>query len=209
MELQPRAFDRAHDHWWWRPGWGPGTRFLTFHLTFEDAPELHAAAEATAERIGGEAAVDLVPVEWLHLTMTGVGHTADLDEEAVASLRDAVFSRSSQVAAEPLRFPTAFAYPEGFGLAAELAPWLADLERIQADEVRTLTGTTDDDGDGFRPHVSLAYFSGDAALERVDDVLRALPDEDVVVAHPRLSLIEIGRDDRRYTWRVVDQLVLA
>jgi len=33
------------DHWWWRPGWGPGTRFYTFHFTFQDQPVVreHAA----------------------------------------------------------------------------------------------------------------------------------------------------------------------
>ena len=37
-------FTQTRSHWWWRPGWGPGARFLTFHLTFERAPELQATA---------------------------------------------------------------------------------------------------------------------------------------------------------------------
>ncbi|QIG39569.1 hypothetical protein G5T42_08770 [Microbacterium sp. 4R-513] len=54
---------------------------MTFHLTFEGADELHAAAEAFGRRIGGEPAVDVVPLEWLHLTMMGIGSLLELDRD--------------------------------------------------------------------------------------------------------------------------------
>jgi hypothetical protein len=32
------------DHWWWRPGWRPGRRMYTWHVTFGEAPEVQALA---------------------------------------------------------------------------------------------------------------------------------------------------------------------
>lgn len=29
----------TENHWYWRPGWGPGRRMYTFHLTWEQAPD--------------------------------------------------------------------------------------------------------------------------------------------------------------------------
>lgn len=205
MELTPHTIDRTHDHWWWRPGWGPGIRYYTFHLTFEDAPDLHAAARSTAERLTAADAVGPVPTHWLHLTMTGVGFVDEVDADALEAVLDETFRRSAAVAAEPLRFDRAFVYDEGVGLASRPAAWLYELKRIQSEAVASVRDVANDGR--FQPHVSLAYFSGEADVPRVDAAVRALP-EQIVVEHPRLSLLELGRDDRVYTWRVVDQRVL-
>lgn len=206
MELTRGAFAHTTDHWWWRPGWGPGARYFTFHLTFEDATTLHAAARAFHESVRGVAAVDVVPLEWLHLTMTGVGFIADVDERTLDAVADEVFAAASGLDTLPLRFDRAFVSPEGFGIASRPADWLDGLRRIQLDAVGTVRDTTHDST--FQPHVSLAYFSGSADLARLEDAASAVPGE-VVVARPRLSLIELGRDDRVYTWRVVRQLILG
>jgi len=207
METTPRTFDRARDHWWWRPGWGPGSRYLTFHLTFEGATALHAAAERVAADLRGACAVDLVSTDWLHLTMTGVGFTAEVDDRALEGLSDVVFSWAAATRTDPLRFDRSFAYSEGFGIAMRPATWLDDLKAIQSDAVSAVRDVRNDSG--FQPHVTLAYFSGDADLARVEHAARRLPEDGISVDHPRLSLIELGRDDRMYTWRILRQLTLG
>jgi 2'-5' RNA ligase len=207
MESTPRTFDRTRDHWWWRPGWGPGSRYLTFHLTFEGANALHAAARQVAANLRGARAVDLVPTEWLHLTMTGVGFTTELGDRALETLTDTVFSWVRATKTDPLRFHRSFMYGEGFGIATRPAAWLDDLKAVQSDAVSTVRDVHNDSS--FEPHVSLAYFSGDADVARVEHAARALPADDIVVEHPRLSLIELGREDRVYTWHVLRQLTLG
>jgi hypothetical protein len=32
------------DHWWWRPGWGVGRSFYTWHITFDDQPAVDRLA---------------------------------------------------------------------------------------------------------------------------------------------------------------------
>lgn len=168
---------------------------------------MHEASQSLSEQLTGAVAVDLVPAEWLHLTMTGVGFAADVDDKTQRSIIETVFSRTSRVTTHPLRFTRAFLYPEGLGLAAEPAPWLEDLKAIQADAVGRIR---DVHGDGpFQPHVSLAYFSGDAPLQVVDRAIRSLPFTEIVVEHPRLSLIELNRDEHVYTWKVLHQVTLG
>ncbi|MGN8025833.1 2'-5' RNA ligase family protein [Microbacterium sp. 22242] len=207
MQVTGEDVERTRDHWWWRPGWAPGARYLTFHLTFEDADVLHDAAGALAPSLRVLPAVDPVPVEWLHLTMTGVGFTTDVAADALEACADGVFARASQLAPEPLRFPRAFVYPQGVGIATAPAAWLDDLRAIQLDEVGRIREVGGDSP--FQPHVTLAYFSGETDPHAVAATVRQWHAEEVVVAHPRLSLIELGRDDRVYTWRVVRQVSLG
>ena len=104
---QRGSFERTRDHWWWREGWGPGTRYLTWHLTFEGATALHEAAERAGKALSTVTGVDVVPVEWLHLTMTGVGHSGDLDPVTLNEHVDSVFSAASRASIVPLAFDPA------------------------------------------------------------------------------------------------------
>ncbi len=72
MDLTFAEFENTRSHWWWRPGWGPGVRYLTFHLTFEGAEDLHDAVRTLTTSLSELDAVDPVPEEWLHMTMTGL-----------------------------------------------------------------------------------------------------------------------------------------
>jgi hypothetical protein len=62
-------------HWWWRPGWRPGRRLYAWHLTLRDQTvsqgqaDLRQVVGAYQARLAGLAGLDLVPAEWLHLTV--------------------------------------------------------------------------------------------------------------------------------------------
>ncbi len=197
-------FARTRNHWWWRKGWGPGTRYLTWHLTFEGATAFHEAAKRAGEALNTVPGVDVVPVEWLHLTMTGVGHSRDLDPETLNEHVDSVFSAASSTSVGPLVFDRLFIYQEGLCLSAT-SPELQELRKLQGELVSAAGGPVPDPEDVFHPHVSLGYFSQEISEEALSDALDVADLGPVVVASPRLSLIELGRDDRVYTWRVVAQ----
>ncbi len=204
VELHRSDFDRTRDHWWWRPGWGPGTRYLTFHLTFEDAPALHAAAARMGEALQGLRSVDVVPIPWLHLTMTGVGFAHDVSQITAADLVERVFSAARTLDVTPLRFDRLSLVREALALKADSGGWIGELNGIQVEAIQDVCGV--DLGEvAFHPHVSLAYFSGEVDEPGLVRAVEAVGLHDVAIARPRLSLLELGRDDRVYTWRVVAQ----
>ena len=206
MQLRRGDFTQTRSHWWWRPGWGPGARFLTFHLTFEQAPDLRATASRFWNRAGAGENVDPIPPEWLHLTMTGVGFAREVSADRLAALSSAVFDGASTLGFESLVFDSLFLSREGIMLAARPDPWLKELKALQERAVAEVCDIPQP-GQAFHPHVSLAYFRGIVDTSAVVDAVDDIPE--VTVAHPTLSLIELGRDDEVYTWRVVTQQALG
>jgi hypothetical protein len=70
---------RLRDHWWPRPGWRPGRLSHTWHLTFDDAPELHRLATACQHALRPLPGRNTVPSRWLHLTLQSVGFDDEVD----------------------------------------------------------------------------------------------------------------------------------
>lgn len=201
-------FDVTHSHWWWRDGWGPGTRYLTWHLTFEDAPELHVATEDARGGLGGLSHVDPIPSQWLHMTMTGVGFITDHDEATVSAHADDVLAVAADLHVAPITFDRLYLSSEGVSLVSDTA-WLHELKALQVAAVDAIDGPVPGTDERFVPHVSLAYFSGEMPRDKVVDAARAAGLQKVVVRRPRMSLLELGRDDQMYTWRVVAQSRLS
>ncbi len=207
MELVRGDFTQTRNHWWWRPGWGPGTRYATFHLTFELSPELATEAVRCGLSLAGVPNVDVVPPEWLHLTMTGVGSTDDHYPEALLDLADAVFVEVDELDRQPLRLDGLYLGQEGLSLVADSARWLMELKRLQQEMIKQRLGVEHEE-QRFHPHVSLAYFRGEVDLSLLHQGIEEAAPRDVVIARPMLSLIELGRDDEVYTWRVLSQYAL-
>lgn len=206
MELVRGDFDRTRNHWWWRPGWSMGARYITIHLTFAEAPEVRDAVEPYAEALDGIAGVDRVPPEWLHLTMTGVGFADELERTAVAEVATRVLSDVLPLG--PLVFDTMFLGSEGLSLMGPDQHWLVELKARQERLVRELVpGATF--ATFFHPHVSLAYFSGEIDERALVDAVRAVGLVDVQVRTPTLSVLELGRDDRVYTWLTLAERTLV
>lgn len=207
LPRQRGEFERTRNHWWWRDGWHPGARYLTWHLTFEEATSLHDAAQRAGGALREVTGVDVVPVPWLHLTMTGLGFVQDLAPSTVERIAEAGLDAATGLDVEPLVFDSLFLSEEGIALSTT-APWLQELKAREGDLVQSVGGPAPSESQ-FHPHVSLAYFSREISESAVHDALDVAAIGAVVVPAPRLSLIELGRDDRVYTWRVVAQRTLG
>ena len=103
-----------------------------------------------------------------------------------------------------LVFDRLFINQEGLSLCAT-SPGLQELRKLQGELVSAAGGPAPDPDEVFYPHVSLGYFSQEISEEALSDALDLADLHPIVVVSPRLSLIELGRDDRMYTWRVVAQ----
>ncbi len=76
----------VHNHWYWRPGWRVGTRFYTWHITFEDQTEVVDLAAQYRDRLSRQPELDLIPPRWLHLTMQGIGFVDQVDAADVEAI---------------------------------------------------------------------------------------------------------------------------
>ena len=206
MEISRAEFAETASHWdRSQRGWGPGVRHVTFHLTFPDAPQLHAASQRFAAAAQGLAGVGVVPQEWLHLTMVGLGVASDLDGDRIDRAAAEVFRRAP-LGTEPLRFGRLWLSETGVLLAADNVAWLDDLKRVQ-DEVAAVHGTHPDRSTPreFRPHVTLAYFDGPVDIDELERRIHQLGLDDVAVQAPVLALIDLQRVRGLYSWRTLDE----
>lgn len=72
------------------PAGSPGRIIYIWHLTFEHATELHDLArdlQARLQRLGG---LNLVPLQWLHLTIQGVGYVDEVEQGQVDAMQRAL-----------------------------------------------------------------------------------------------------------------------
>lgn len=201
--------ERTADHWWWRPGWSTGRRFLTWHLTFEHAPEVHRLAEAYRKRLALLPGLDLIPDRWLHLTMQGLGFVDEVAQDDVDAIVAIARAHLALVPAFDVVIDRPAFTPEA--IRWEAAPG-APVEAVR-DAIRTAIGTVWKDvperREGFGPHISIAYSNADLPAGPVLDALAAEPSAPATARITSAELILLGRDSRMYEWETVASLLLA
>ncbi|MGV9455393.1 2'-5' RNA ligase family protein [Streptomyces sp. NPDC003635] len=189
------------NHWWWRPGWSVGRRFYTWHLTFEGQGDMHRlAAEYRAVLAPLGDSLTLIPDQWLHLTMQGIGFVEEIKEADVHAIAEAAGAQLANVPAFDLKVGPAVVDPE-----AVLLPVHPDGPvRAVRDAIRTAIGDVLGDiperAEGFAPHISVAYSASDGPA---DPIGRALSGFEAAPAQVRIStaeLIVIHRDHAMYEW---------
>lgn len=206
-----RHATELRNHWWWRPGWRVGTRYYAFHLAVGDSPGLSSLVAQYQNAIKHVDGLDLIPREWLHLTMQGLAFVGDISAEDLAT----VFKTTREVLSDLEPFTLTFNRPVIRPEAIALAPDPVEpLNRLRV-SVRSAVekalgpGTVDLGPAVFQPHVSFAYVSADQSAADVLaqlDAVRSVPAELQVDSVP---LIEMHRDNRMYEWRQLDSLALG
>ena len=133
----------TEDHWARRSHWAGGRRQLTFHLVFDGTGMAHATAPVR-HAIDGVEALDAVPPPWLHLTLTPIGFTDEVDPDAAAAVAADVFKGAfhphvslayANRAAPITDVAGALADPAREASGVEVRPTLAHLEQTCADHL--------------------------------------------------------------------------
>ena len=205
--MEPPAWTYTHatemrDHWWWRPGWAVGRRFYTWHYTFEGQGELHRLVAAYQDGLADMATLDMVPIQWLHLTVQGLGFAGEMDEGDLAAIDDAVGIHLNRLATPKVTFERPVVRPEAIALPpAPLEPLIEAKAAIR----RGIADVWGDDRvpellDGFQPHVTLAYSSGAGNVPDIRSRLDAIEPAPASVELGRPRLIRLNRDRRVYAW---------
>jgi 2'-5' RNA ligase len=193
---------QLREHWYWRPGWRSGRSFYTWHLTFDGSTKVHDLVHRLQGELG-DPALDLVPMDGLHLTMQGLGFTDEVSEDDLAAIVRAVRDRCRELAPFGVNLGPVDPDAEGIGLLID--PWtpVEHLRRTIRSAISSVWGDVPEAEEGFRPHVTIAYSGADAPAGEIRERLAALQDLPPAATEVRqVQLIALRRDERVYRWDV-------
>lgn len=205
--------DRGHggelvDHWWWRPGWGVGRRFYAWHVNgFGEA--LHRLVGVYQRELSTVAGLDLIPGEWLHLTMQGVGFVEDVLPRQVDALRAAARRRLGDLDTVTVRLHRPVVHPEAVLLPAVPDGPLQTIRYAVRAAIGDVFGAVPENADGYHPHISLAYSNADQPAAPILEALDRATPAPVDLTIGSVSLIELHRDNRLYEWQTVERIPLG
>jgi 2'-5' RNA ligase len=197
------------DHWWWRPGWRPGRRMYTWHITFGDLPAVADLAAAAQARLAGLDGLDLVPVRWLHLTTQGVGFTDEVSEADVTTITAAAKDRLASVQPLQVTIGPARVASEGIAFRVHPAEALAPLrDALRAAIADVWTTERVPEAAEWTPHVSVAYSRVTGPADIYEAALDGA-DAAAEVMIGAVQLIALRRDTHLYEWATCAEVELT
>ncbi|MFH8558886.1 2'-5' RNA ligase family protein [Streptomyces celluloflavus] len=200
---------RMADHWWWRPGWQQGSRFLTFHFTFQQAPAVHRLVSAYRHALADVSGLDLVPDTWLHLTTQGLGFTDDISPDDVRAILDAAGERLADIPAFDLTLHRPEITPEAIRWEATPSGPPSAVRAALRDAIGSVWDTVPEADDGFIPHISIAYSNSPGPASPVQAALDGVEAEPATARIDQVELIVLNRDHRMYRWETHTPLSLG
>jgi 2'-5' RNA ligase len=202
---EPPVVTAIHNHWWWRPGWRAARHFYACHLTLDDQPQLRALVKQYQDALGHLPGLDLIPPQWLHITMQGIGFTDEIGPEDLAAATAAVQERLRDMQLPETTFHRATIRPEAVILKAEPPQPLYHLRMAIYDAIASVLGPDKFSEprprpSQFVPHVSAAYVNSDGPAEPTAEAVADLEPQPVAVTFRTISLLEFHRDRQMYEW---------
>lgn len=189
------------DHWWWRPGWRVGRRMYTFHTTFQDQPALHRLVAAYQAPLSALNGLDLIPYQWLHLTMQGIGFTDEVSGADIAAIAKAATARLESIEPVELTFNRPVTDPEALQFHVQPADGMRGIRLAVRQAIADVWGAERvPDSEQWTPHVSIAYSNSDGPIEPYAKALDSVQAEPVTITVRRIQLIVLDRDEHVYRW---------
>jgi 2'-5' RNA ligase len=198
-------------HWWWRPGWRPGRRLSAWHLTFggqtvsRGQADLHRVVGAYQARLAELPGLDVVPAEWLHLTMQGIGFADEVDAGDLERVVAAVGRRCAALAPVRLTLGPAELQAEGVWLSVAPAPAVRRVRAAVRTGIAEVWGEAQvpEAAGDFTPHVSLAYSDTDGPDEPYAAALAETGPRSATVELAAIQAISLGRHTHLYRWETL------
>ncbi|MGI5292732.1 2'-5' RNA ligase family protein [Nonomuraea polychroma] len=170
-----------------------------------DQPAIHEAAEQLQPTLAATGALGPIPLEWLHMTMQGVGFADEVSEETLNTIAAAVTERVVEVGPVSVTLGPPVVDPEGVNLPVRPAQDVEAVRQAVRDGIADVWGADQvpEAETGFTPHVSLAYsHTSGAPLAPIRGML-AQHTAIISATLTRITLIDINRDNGIYQWRVI------
>jgi 2'-5' RNA ligase len=199
---------RLSAHWWQRAGRRPGRLQYHWHILFRDQPSVHELAAAAQRKLADLPGLDLVPLQWLHLTTLVLGFADEVAQAAV----DTMVTTAQQLLAStepiPVRLGRVFYHAEAVVLLVEpvdaLGPVLSAVE-VAAREAGCHGHA---DTDPWRPHISIAYSNGiGPAAPAIGALGLRVPRTEITIRS--VSLVAQAQVGHSWQWQPVAEVPLG
>jgi 2'-5' RNA ligase len=204
--IQPAG--RIANHWYPRAGWRPGRLFDTWHVLFNDAPEVRELAGRSRDVIRDLPNLNMVPDEWLHMTIQGVGWSDELTDTQLDAVIQCAKENLRDFDRRTVRFGPPLVKGEALVLPAAPIAYLDELRNRLRAAIEQALGSPPwvavEQRHGFLPHVSIAYARCDADAAPYARALGAASPGVVEAPLRHVALIRQVRHfepDWRYTWQ--------
>jgi 2'-5' RNA ligase len=194
------------DHWTWRPDWTANRPRVLWYLTFGEDPAVSAATATTTRKLKN-AGSDVVPPQWLHLTLTDVGFADEIGEHSLRAAGTAIRDALKEMPPFQLNLGPVSVLPGAVVLAAQPVEPLHHLRTLVREANAGVGIRPPDDIQGeFLPHVSLCYVNRRTDQTRLWDAVRSADAITLRVRCDRLTQVVVTRTDARYRWKVRDEV---
>jgi 2'-5' RNA ligase len=200
--------EQMENHWWQRPGRTPGRELYHWHMLFHDQPAVREMIANTQDRLRALPGLDMVPLQWLHVTTYIAPFADEMTDAQVSAMVDEARRLLSQVPPIHVTLGRVLYHPQAVTLALE--PFDALVPVLDAVRTATLAvgcqGHTDTDP--WVPHISVAYSNNSGPYAPIVTALgRRLPTLNVSINS--ISLVAQTQVDRTWQWRPVAEVPLT
>lgn len=193
--------DHMRNHWWWRPGWQVGKRMYTWHVTFDNQPQLHELVSAYQSALSPLPGLDLIPMRWLHLTMQGIGFTDEIERQEAVDIADSARERLAKQRPVLITVGPAVVDPEAIMFEVAPADALSPVRSAIRDAIADVRGAAKlPESDEWTPHISLAYSNNDGLAAPYVSAVESVEIPPATLTISSAHLIELNRDTRLYQW---------
>lgn len=197
------------DHWWWRPGWGVGRRFYTWHITFPEQTDVQRFASNYRSALSEVGGLDLIPDQWLHLTTQGVGFVEDVTREEVDAIVEAARQRLALLQRFELTFPQPSIDQEALLVPVQPPEPVHQVRNAIRQGIAEVLTEVPEREEGFTPHVSLAYSNSDRPAAGIAQKLNSIDIPPATALISSVQLIVIHRDNKMYEWQTCADVKLG
>jgi 2'-5' RNA ligase len=204
-QAEPQVVTTVRNHWWWRPGWRTGRHFSACHLTLDNQPQLRELVRHYQDALAHLPGLDLIPPQWLHITMQGIGFTDEIGAVDLAAVTERLAEQLRAVEPPVATFHRATIRPEAVLLKADPPESLYQLRVAMYDAIATALGPAKfseprPQPGQFTPHVSAAYVNSEGPAQPIADAVSKIDPQPVTATFDTASLLVFHRDHRMYEW---------
>ncbi|TDC73540.1 2'-5' RNA ligase family protein [Micromonospora sp. KC606] len=197
--------DRMRDHWWWRPGWRAGRHFYACHISMVRHAPVVRVVEAYQASLHGISTLDLIPPDWLHLTMQGIGFVDEVTENEASKIAERLRDRLAAVTPLVVACHRPIVRPEAVYLPADPPEPLRALRAVVHEDIVGVLGEDRSEPlpqnpADYHPHVSIAYSNASQDAAPIAEALSKVHVEPVTIVLEYLDLLRFHRDHRMYEW---------
>ncbi|MGW8955854.1 2'-5' RNA ligase family protein [Streptomyces sp. NPDC055709] len=178
-------------------------------MTFPDADDVHRLAARYRQALADVPGLDLVPDQWLRLTMQGLGFTDEVPDSDVDAIVDAATARLAGIPAFDLSLHRPEITPEAIRWEAQPGQPVATVRAAVRAAIGDVWTDVPEQADGFAPHVSIAYSNSDGPADPVEKALDSVQAAPVVARVREVELIVLNRDQQMYEWQTRARIPLG